>query len=355
MRMSTLVLLSLAATAAFSTQADTSLPILAIERNPAIIEYDLEVCAWRRALGERIAADPDPNIAWAGLLIAAQASCREDGAQPEPPPLPTTGAGRLMRHLYCAQTRRCAGTLQQWRAVEPDNLFVLGLSARARTDGEDPDTDSNDESCSSDASEFSRATRYADYYEETRALTATIVERYGFTPPTLPPGVDSQTSQTFYARSADFVGPEFVFRSALEEIRDDRSLSAAERLKFAELLIAVKGAPYAAQYGAQVGALAATGLAERDRYCRLALLGRASDAAVDAMALDRAPPSTVREFHRLLRNGNAIDAIEAVTTSLPVALRPKAVDPAHVAACVVHGPGFSVEDDLDDLIDAGDG
>ncbi len=324
----------------------TLAPPQAERRNAATIAYDQGVCAWRRALGERIAADADPNVAWAGAVIAVLATCRDENVPSRLPPRPTTGVGRLMWHTYCAQSRRCGGTLEQWRAAEPDNLFVLGLSARASSVGPDFDTGDGDESCGAGESQFSRATRYDDYYEEVRALTAGIVARYGFTPPPAPADFDARTSETFYARSADFLSPEYLFRGPLEEVRDDSSVSTAERLRFADLLIAVKGSPYAVQHGAQLGALAATGLAERDRYCRLALRGVASDRAVDAMVDDQAAPAAVREFHRLLRDGNALDAIETVAASLPVEQRPKAVDPAHVAACVVHGPGFDVESDL---------
>ncbi|MDC8013456.1 hypothetical protein [Tahibacter soli] len=313
-------------------------------RNAATVEYDAAVCAWRRALGARVAADADPDIAWAGAVIAAQETCRDEHAPPARLPEPATGAGRLMWHEYCARTQRCEGTLVRWRAAEPGNLFVLGLSAEARTSGTDSDDGDDEQTCGREVGEFSGATRYDDHYAPTRALAASVVERYGFVPPTAPADFDAQTSETFYARSADFFQPDTVLRGALEEIRDDYATSDVERLRLAQMLIAVKNSPYAAQYGAQLGAKAATDAADRDRYCRLALRGIAVDEAIDAMVLDGTGSLAAREFHRLLRDGNGVDAIEAVAASLPLALRPKPVDPVHVAVCVLHGPGFEVED-----------
>lgn len=324
-------------------------------RNAATIDYDAAVCAWRRALGACVAANADPDVAWAGALIAAQESCRDEHEPLARLPEPRTGAGRLMRHLYCARTQLCEGTLVQWRAAEPGNLFVLGRSVGARVSGTDSDHGDDGQTCGADVGEFSGATRYDDHYAATRALAASIVERYGFVPPPAPTGFDAQTSETFYARSVDFFHPHFVFREALEEIRDDRTSSDAERLRLAGILIATKNTPYAARYGAQLGVFAATDLADRDRYCRLALRGIASDEAVDAMVLDFTGSLAAREFHRLLRDGNGIDAIEAVAASLPAALRPKPVDPAQVAVCVVHGRGFDVEDYIDDQRDVGTG
>ncbi|HJU39445.1 MAG TPA: hypothetical protein VJ724_07705 [Tahibacter sp.] len=349
MRAMTMVLLVLAATPTTGAHADTVMPRFALdlpERNAATIAYDKAVCAWRRALGERLMADASNEVAWAGAVVATLATCRVESVPVSLPDPPTTPVGRLMQHLYCATTRRCAGVLERWRAAEPDNLFVLGQSYSASTAGEDYGSGEPDAACNDDAN--ARIARYDDYYAATRTLVATIVERYGFTPPPAPVDFDASASITGEARSGDFIGAEYLFREAPEAIRDDRFPSDAQRLERAVLLAAVKGSPYAAQYGAQLGVALATDFVERNRYCRLALRGVASDAAIDAMVADRTDSAVAQEFHRLLRDGNAVDAIDAVAASLSTELRPKPVDPARIAACVIHVPGFDVENDFVD-------
>lgn len=284
-------------------------------RNDASVEYDRLRGEWLRSLADRIGADPDPDIAWAGLVITTQAHGAVGDYTGALPPMPRTGAGRLMRYKFCS-SKRCPEALSQWLAAEPDNLFVL---LAARSDG---------------AVDLTRAARYDDYYLDTHALLAAVAARYDLTPPHKPEDYDSGLPVTLIGDEPISSLPSLIgYWLSLRALTQDLPPDRAVRARFAALLVAATGTPQAASFGARLGALAATGPVERERYCRLTLRAAAAEAAIEQLMIDDDGVPAAREFREALRTRNGIDAVDAIVAHLPPQLRPAPVDAARMARC----------------------
>ncbi|MDC8013458.1 hypothetical protein [Tahibacter soli] len=284
-------------------------------RNDASVEYDRLRGEWLRSLADRIGADPDPDIAWAGLAITTQAHGAVGDYTGALPPMPRTGAGRLMRYKFCS-IKRCPEALSQWLAAEPDNLFVL---LRARSDG---------------AVDLARAARYDDYYLDTHALLAAVAARYDLTPPHKPEDYDSGLPVTIVDDEPISLVPLMIAYSlSLRALVQNRTLDRTVRARLAALLVAATGTPEAAVFGAHLGALAATDPVERERYCRLVLRASAADATIAQLSIENDGVPAAREFRKALRTRNGIDAVDAIVAHLPPQLRPAPVDAARMARC----------------------
>ncbi|MDC8013457.1 hypothetical protein [Tahibacter soli] len=306
-------------------------------RNAASIEYDRQYCAWQRALGERIATDPDPDVAWAGAALAVRDNCEAT----EPPALvpspPTTAGGRLMQLHYCQRSGTCDDALARWRKAEPDNLYVLALAIE------------NDEPVSD--ADFDRTTHYADGWRDVRRIVATVLARYDVAPPRKPSDyLPGPMWRTIDEKPADLVFPMQAMRRTLDALDNREPFAPALHAQFARILLAARDTPFAAEYGARHGIDdAVTDPVERRRYCTADARANENAQLLWELTIEKPDSPAAQRFADLLRDGNALDAIDAFAASLPLAQRPAPVNENDIDACVDEVDGEEDEDDVEPI------
>ena len=322
MKYASTVLLLLSSAVAFGA---TKPPINARPTPPEWTEYERARDEWVRTLTDQLAADADPDIAWAGIALGVRLRKSGDTHNDTPalPPPPTSGVGRLLHFEYCDETDRCPNALAQWIAAEPDNLAVLALANEMHDEREPP-------------IDFTRATRYDDYSLALQTLGAKIATRYDLTPPPKPH--DYRSRVFFELASADRIETQIAltslgFSDPLGKLVDDTTLDARLRLKFADLLIDAKGSPFAAGYGADLGVATAIDPAQRQRYCRVAERADAISAVIEPLLGNE---TFMRAVMVALRTRNNVDAYAAVTASTPLPENARVAPPdeAAIATCV---------------------
>lgn len=304
--------------------ANACMPFSRRERPQAFRDYDAQHGRWLSAVGRRLAQLPDNEIAWTGALFVAA----DDGVVEAPPATPTTGVGRLMRHVWCDEGSRCPDAVAQWMAVEPDNLFVLALAM-----------DGKNAALADEARErLARATRYDDYTFDAQVLADRISALPDITPPPEPPGYEMPACTFVAGKSvASYLHTIAMFAAgAAGELGDDPALDASLRLRIADILLASPRSAYAASHGAKLGVAAATSPIDRERYCQAQARADAQEAAHSWLVTEAAAEESGQRahFHRALRARNALDAVDAIASQLPANRRPDPVDPERVAACV---------------------
>ena len=305
--------------------ADAKMPENAPPRTAESVEYDRAREAWLRTVTDKLMADTDVDVAWAGaaLRVRLLGSDDDDGDAPVLPPLPSSGVGRLLRAEYCEAVNRCPDAIAEWATSEPDNLAVLALANEHRDAGLAP-------------LDVAQATHYDDYSLTLHALAAKVAARYrnDLTPPEKPRHYqhrgcvvianDDRIEQQIAMTS-------FAFDEPLETLADDATLDPRLRLSLAELLIGAKGTPIAARHGATLGVAAADDPTDRERYCRLAERADAASDLDEAVLEDEA---LMRALAVALRTRNGIDAYAAIEAQLPDNQRAAPPDEAAIAACV---------------------
>jgi hypothetical protein len=297
--------------------------------------YDRELCLWQRATGERIAGDPDPDVAWAGAALAARDDCGSGTrALAVTPPPPTTAGGRLMQLDYCDAVNDCSDTLARWRETDPGNLYVAALALEAGA----PDV----------AQDLATATHYDDPYLDLTRIVTQITTRYDFTPPPAPTDyMPLTTSQMMREELLFSLIDTGRISTTLRGLVDHETLAPELRLKLADMLAAAEGSPYAVETAAELGIAAASAPADREHWCRLHL--RAQNAAAATWELTRgdAPAALSTDYATLLRSRNAVDAVDAIVARLPANLRPHPVDEKMLEKCVASKASFDVDDEVD--------
>ncbi|HJU39444.1 MAG TPA: hypothetical protein VJ724_07700, partial [Tahibacter sp.] len=291
-----------------------------------------QFCAWQRELGERIATDPDPDVAWAGAALAVREGCESTAPVAFAPPPPTNAGGRLMHYVYCERSDTCGDALAQWRAAEPDNLYLMVLALDAGDDVA--------------PSEFARATRYADGWLDVRRIVATAAAHYDLAPPPRPAEYERRSLWLLTVDTPNDLLFDMQLSRGLFDALVDRDLAdRALRRKLADILLAAEGTPFAGESGAQLGLDAATDAEDRRRYCTASRRAEASVAALWELTVEAPNSPAARQFADLLRDRNALDAIDAMAASLPLRVRPLAIDQKAIDDCVGDVPD---EDDAQD-------
>ena len=307
--------------------ADACKPPRDYRRDPAHNAYDAHYRQWAGDAADALVKDPDPNIAWASLVLLMQAGDRDRAAALELPPEPTTGAGRLMRYAYCGETERCPADITSWVEAEPDNLFVLALALHE-----------NDSYASKARRKLDAATRYDDHADATRTLEATLLTHV----PAPPPAPAGYVLPACSALSFDAVAPrpnlgnQPAVLAAATVFLDDGKLATPLRLKLAQLLTAPNRSPLAAATGARLGSWAAVDTAELTHYCALAAHAQTFNEKVyewTASGGHGVDPALRAEYTAALATRNGVDALTAIAAKLPPELAPKPVDEAAQAKC----------------------
>jgi hypothetical protein len=308
-----------------ATAASAHAGLFSKKTRPAESEqYDTGFEAWLHATGQRLALSPNNEIAWAGAIFVASNSNAAEVA-PEPAP-PTTGAGRLLRHIYYEGTERRAESLAQWIAAEPDNVFVLALAIH----------DGDAVLAEQARARLPFATRYDDYYLALQNLSGEIEKHFDVTPPTKPAGykMPSWTFLTDMTVAAHLHMFATLATDVPDQSLDDIVSDPARALALADRLIAATGSVSAAGAGARLGLKVAPGPADRERYCRIEARAQAQEDALSWLLTEAESVDQRRHFHELLRTRNIVDAIDAMAAQLPEEQRPEPLDEQRLAQCI---------------------
>ena len=325
--MRTAVALALYCLLAAAPAADACKPPRDYRREPAHNAYDAQYAQWAHDAADALVQDPDPNIAWASLVLLLQTGQADHAATLAEPRDPTSGAGRLMRYAYCGATQRCTAGIAQWVEAEPDNLFVLAAALHE-----------NDSYASKARRKLGDATHYDDHGSATRALEATLLARV----PAPPPAPAGYVLPACSALAFDAVAPrpnlgkQPVVLGAAAVCLDDGKLATPLRLNIAQLLTAPNQSALAAAAGARLGTWAAVDAEQLAHYCALEARGRSFGDKVYEWIMQGGhgvDPAVRADYFAALATRNGIDALADIAARLPDALRPAPIDEAAQAKC----------------------
>ncbi|MDC8013461.1 hypothetical protein [Tahibacter soli] len=310
-----------------ASTADACKPPRDYRREPAQRAYDAHYAQWTHDAADALVKDPDPNVAWASLVMLLQVGEGDHAATLDLPRDPTSGVGRLMRYAYCGETERCPTGITEWVESEPDNLFVLAVALHE-----------NDSYASKARRKLDGATRYDDYTVATRTLEETLLARVP-APPPVPAGYVLPACSVL---AFDAVAPrpnlgnQPAVLAAAAVFLDDGKLATPLRLKIAQLLTTPNRSPLAAVAGARLGTWAAVDTDELAHYCALEARGRSFDGDVYEWIVKGGhgvDPAVRADYFATLATRNGIDALTDIAARLPQALKPKPIDEAALAKC----------------------
>lgn len=308
------------------------------ERLAVMASYDELYDAWLADLSEKMRHDADPEIAYAGWLLDGTTV---DTVPPPPPPddaasvppappepimdlpTPTTGLGRLLRRMFCARSDRCDDSREPLVLAEPDNVFVLEYALGPDRHGTIPDLERL----------LAQATRYDDYFAAGRRLPARLAAHYDLTPPPPPPGYVAPPCSRVDEGVPGLIAEKIENEISVSRLAHDDTIGAAARLHAADLMVAAKNTPFAAERGVWVGLAAADSVPDRERYCRLkARVDAVSKTMMRLMPFTEDSKQLKPRFYAALDTRNAIDAAEMLARE--DGETPPPLDEAKIAACV---------------------
>lgn len=138
-------------------------------------------------------------------------------------------------------------------------------------------------------------------------------------------------------------------RWTLGALDNREPLAPALRAQFAQILLAARDTPFAAEYGARHGIDdAVTDPVERRRYCTADARATENAEMLWELTMENPDSPAARRFADLLRDSNALDAIDTVAANLPPAQRPAPVNQNDIDACVDEIDGSEeLEDDVE--------